>query len=86
MDNNDKLTGLYLFDDFIKVASDRLNDQPDNLYVLISTDFSKFKYINRVYSYSAGDKLIKDLADAFTKQEGCVVACRPYSDHVLALF
>ena len=87
MDNNDKLTGLYLFDEFIKVASERLEHaEQDKLYVLISSDFSKFKYINRVYSYSAGDKLIKDLADAFSMQQECIIACRPYSDHIMGLF
>ncbi|MCR4647678.1 MAG: EAL domain-containing protein [Lachnospiraceae bacterium] len=87
MDNKDKLTGLYFFDDFIKVASDELEKaKSDNLYILISSDFSKFKYINRVYSYVAGDKLIKDLADAFCAQEECIVACRPYSDHIIGLF
>jgi len=87
MDNNDKLTGLYLFDDFIKVASEILdNAKSDDLYVLVSSDFSKFKYINREYSYSAGDKLIKDLAVAFSDEKECLVACRPYSDHILGLF
>ncbi|MCR5848919.1 MAG: EAL domain-containing protein [Lachnospiraceae bacterium] len=87
MDNNDKLTGLYVFDEFLKVASERLdNAESDKLYVLISIDFSKFKYINRVYSYSAGDKLIKDLADTIVNEEGCVIACRPYSDHIISLF
>jgi EAL domain-containing protein (putative c-di-GMP-specific phosphodiesterase class I)/GGDEF domain-containing protein len=87
MDNKDKLTGLYLFDDFIEVASERIGEaSEDTLFVLISADFSKFKYINRVYSYGAGDKLIKDLADALAGQKECVVACRPYSDHILGLF
>ncbi|MBO6090411.1 MAG: EAL domain-containing protein [Lachnospiraceae bacterium] len=87
MKNKDKLTGLYLFDEFINVASKRLLEaDKDVLFVLISADFSKFKYINRVYSYSAGDKLIKALADAVLGIEECVVACRPYSDHIIGLF
>ena len=87
MDNNDKLTGLYLFDDFIDVASKHLGKaDASSLYVLLSLDFSKFKYINREYSYSAGDKLIQDLAKTISGEEGCVVACRPYSDHLIGLF
>ena len=87
MNNKDKLTGLYVFDEFIKVASSTLSKaKEDALFVLISADFSKFKYINRVYSYSEGDRLIKALADAISTQEECVVACRPYSDHIVGLF
>ena len=40
MDNKDKLTGLYLFDDFIEVASERIGEaSEDTLFVLISADF-----------------------------------------------
>jgi len=87
MDNKDKLTGLYLFDDFIDRASVFLaKADPNKIYVLISTDFSKFKYINRVYGYGAGDRLIKDLATVFSSQTQCVMACRPYSDHIIGLY
>lgn len=88
MSNNDKLTGLLTFDDFIRFASEELFNAlgSDDVFVLVSTDFSKFKYINRVYSYSAGDKLIKDLADSFLATKDCILSCRPYSDHILALY
>ena len=86
MDNNDKLTGLYLFDVFLEKATEYLaRADHDVFYVMVSTDFSKFKYINRVYGYQAGDKLIKDLADTFRQQDSFVMGCRPYSDHILAL-
>lgn len=89
MNSNDKLTGLLLFDDFIRVASEKLlSHEPDEngTFVLVSTDFSKFKYINRVYGYSKGDDLIIDLATIFLANEECLISCRPYSDHVVGLF
>lgn len=83
----DKLTGLLLFDDFISVAKDRA-EKSDKAGVLavISVDFSKFKYINHVYGYESGDMLISKLAKMFVSQESCLVACRPYSDHIVGLF
>ncbi len=83
----DKLTGLLLFNDFLKEASDKLAEcnEKDTMLV-ISTDITKFKYINRLYGYEAGDRLIQQLAEICVMQDGYVVACRPYSDHIVSLF
>ncbi len=83
----DKLTGLLLFNDFLSEASDRLaqSDEKDTMLV-ISTDITKFKYINRLYGYEAGDRLIQQLAEICVLQDGYQVACRPYSDHIVSLF
>ena len=83
----DKLTGLLLFNDFLKEAANKLveSDEQDTM-VVISTDITKFKYINRLYGYEAGDRLIQQLAEICVMQEGYVVACRPYSDHIVSLF
>lgn len=83
----DKLTGLLLFNDFLKEASDRLAEcnEKDTMLV-ISTDITKFKYINRLYGYEAGDRLIQQLAEICVMQDGYIVACRPYSDHIVSLF
>lgn len=83
----DKLTGLLLFNDFLAEASERLAecDEKDTMLV-ISTDITKFKYINRLYGYEAGDRLIQQLAEICVMQDGYVVACRPYSDHIVSLF
>lgn len=83
----DKLTGLLLFNDFLTVAADKLAqcDEKDTM-VVISTDITKFKYINRLYGYEAGDRLIQQLAEISVMQDGYVVACRPYSDHIVSLF
>lgn len=83
----DKLTGLLLFNDFLKEASDKLAEcnEKDTMLV-ISTDITKFKYINRLYGYEAGDRLIQQLAEICVMQDGYIVACRPYSDHIVSLF
>ena len=83
----DKLTGLLLFNDFLNVATDKLKESDaEDTMVVISTDITKFKYINRLYGYEAGDRLIQQLAEICVMQEGYVVACRPYSDHIVSLF
>ena len=83
----DKLTGLLMFNDFLNEASEKLKKSTaEDVIVVISTDISKFKYINRLYGYEAGDRLIQQLAGICTSQEGCLAACRPYSDHVVSLY
>lgn len=83
----DKLTGLLLFDGFLDFAKDYLaKSNTDDHIAIISTDLSKFKYINRVYGFTSGDKLIRKLAELFMGKEECVAACRPYSDHIVGLF
>ena len=40
----DKLTGLLLFNDFLNVAAEKLNESDDgDIMVVISTDITKFK-------------------------------------------
>ena len=46
----DKLTGLLLFDDFLKEATHMLEESDANdTMAIISTDITKFKYINHFY-------------------------------------
>ncbi len=83
----DKLTGLLLFNEFLNVATDKLGEcDAEDTIVVISTDITKFKYINRLYGYEAGDRLIQQLAEICVMQDGYMVACRPYSDHIVSLF
>lgn len=88
MENNVRLSYLLGFNEFIQISSEeiRLNNREDGFFALVSTDFSKFKDINSIYTYSDGDKLIRNLADVFLAQDECVYACRPYSDHIVGLF
>ena len=83
----DKLTGLLVFNDFLEVASNKLSESAEgDTMVVISTDITKFKYINRLYGYEAGDRLIQQLAEICVMQDGYLVAFRPYSDHIVSLF
>lgn len=83
----DKLTGLLLFDGFLEFATEQVQVcSAEDTLMIVSTDISKFKYINRIYGYESGDKLIQKLTKLFLSQDECIAACRPYSDHVVGLF
>ena len=82
----DKLTGLLMFDDFVAEAMNVIDQTSNDNYLLISSDISKFKYINRLYGYEEGDRLIRYLAEIFTNDERCILACRPYSDHIIGIY
>lgn len=62
--NFDELTGLLHYQRFIKLAEDYLKENgPDGVFC-VNFDFSNFQYINEVYGYEEGDKVLRTLADA----------------------
>lgn len=81
----DKLTELLYYDDFIELAQETLK-KIDKPCMLISMNVSNFKYINNVYGYEKGDKLLLRLADHFFhNNEYCVLASRIHSDRFVGL-
>lgn len=81
----DKLTELLYYDDFIELAQETLK-KIDKPCILISLNVSNFKYINNVYGYEKGDKLLLRLADYFFhNNEYCVLASRIHSDRFVGL-
>lgn len=82
---NDKLTNLLFYDDFKDEIAKVIADCGKR-YMLISGNISNFKYINNIYGYEKGDKLLKAVADFFILEEKRSVAgCRVHSDRFLAL-
>lgn len=82
---NDKLTNLLFYDDF-KDEIAKVITTCNKRYMLISSNISNFKYINNIYGYEKGDRLLKTLADFFIlEQTECVAGCRVHSDRFLAL-
>ncbi len=85
--NFDSLTGISTLHRFKKNVKQILLDNPDKEYVLISSDFDKFKYINDTIGYDAGDDLLRMFAEFISKESVMnLCACRMYSDDFLALF
>ncbi len=83
----DIVTGLPLYDSFICEAKKVLGDSyKSDDYVLVSTDISNFKYINRIYGYDKANELLKNLITIMKQeQKGLVASCRTHSDHVISL-
>lgn len=85
----DRLTGLPYYEEFLAIAGEILKNEPEegSEYVVVSTDISNFKFINQIYGYEIGNELIKDMVTTLVKEnDRCLVACRPYSDHIVGLY
>lgn len=83
----DDVTALLVYDDFIEQAEYEQRHHADKKLVMITMDFSNFNYINNMYGYEEGDKLLKKVADEFLRGcRGFLCGCRMYSDHFAALF
>ncbi len=82
--NYDALTGLPVYNRFVQLAEEYMEaNSKKNLYCVYS-DFSNFQYMNEVYGYEMGDRVLHDFAQAL--QEDCphgIVFCRVTSDHFL---
>ena len=83
----DEVTALLLYEDFIEQVEYELKKHAGKKLVMITMDFSNFNYINNMYGYKEGDKLLRQAADEFLRgSRGFLCGCRMYSDHFAALF
>ncbi len=87
--SQDIVTGLSLYGEFVETAR-KVIDSDRNIedcMVLVSTDISNFKYINRIYGYRKADELLRSLAGFITDGRlGTVISCRTHSDHIISFF
>lgn len=82
---HDKLTGLLYYDDF-KEAAPGIIQKLTAPCMLISMNISNFKYINSVYGYEKGDRLLESIANYFFHgNRYCLLASRIHSDRFIAL-
>lgn len=61
--NTDQLTGLYSERKFLEEARKRLKNDPSGAYTFIALDIDNFKYVNEIYGYEVGTKILCRLAD-----------------------
>lgn len=81
----DKLTGLLYYDDF-KDAAPEIIRKMSGACMLISMNISNFKYVNSVYGYEKGDRLLASLAKHFFHENSnSLIASRIHSDRFVAL-
>lgn len=81
----DKLTGLLYYDDFKEAAQGMIKELTEPC-MLVSMNITNFKYVNNVYGYEKGDRLLSQMADFFFhNNEYCLLASRIHSDRFVAL-
>ena len=85
---HDYLTGVYNRETFYKKVAKVFADQPDRDFIIITSNIKGFKLINDVFGQSAGDKILKQIANALkalSKESSiyarlhsdCFVLCMP---------
>ena len=76
MAEHDDLTDLYNKQKFYKCVRERLDDDPEGSYAIIMWDTDNFKIFNDTLGVEAGDKLLRDIADALreTSSEDTIYA------------
>lgn len=62
--NYDKLTGLYTQEKFIVETARILKEKPEDDFTILTLDIDNFKYINEVYGFETGSKVLIALAKA----------------------
>lgn len=84
----DSVTGMLTYGDFIDIAKKCIGDCDDpSRYVLVSTDISNFKYVNRICGYDKANRLLISVA-GFLEDESlsCIASSRTHSDHFISLY
>ena len=83
----DAITGFYKYEKFLENAQKYLETAEHGQYVMVYQDFSNFKYINEMYGYEVGDKILRDYADAVQKfTDRFIMGSRVFSDNIVCLF
>ena len=84
--NYDALTGLPVYNKFIDQLEMYMATHGKCGLFFVSSDFSNFQYVNEMYGYEVGDRILHDFAVAL--QEKCkngVLFCRVTSDHFVGV-
>ncbi|MCL1911875.1 MAG: EAL domain-containing protein [Leptospirales bacterium] len=64
----DQLTGIYNKDAFYRLTKEMFEDNPDVHYVLLRWNVERFKLINDLFGKSAGDTVLKKMADSLQNE------------------
>ena len=83
----DAITGFYKYEKFLEHAQEYLNNDCSGQYVIVYQDFSNFKYINEMFGYEVGDKILREYALTIPRlTRRFIMASRVFSDNIVCLF
>lgn len=86
MTGYDSITDLYKYELFLWEADTFLQSAPHGQYAMVYLDFANFKYINEIYGYEVGDKILRAYADeARSYDDRFICGCRVFSDNMICL-
>lgn len=87
-EDRDSVTGLLNYGEFIEIAKQCMAEEDSSVqYVLVSTDISNFKYVNRICGYDKANKLLISVSEFLADERlSCVASSRTHSDHFISLF
>ena len=83
--NYDAVTGLPKYQKFISLAGQYMREHPEGRYHFVYSDFSNFQYINELYGYTEGDKILKAFAEKLRSMREGIWFTRVTSDHFAGL-
>lgn len=82
----DRLTGLYSKEFFYQKVRERLNENPEKEYTIVSSNIENFKLYNDTFGTKAGDRLLCESASALQMVVGEKGICGRYNaDRFLCL-
>lgn len=82
----DEIPCLLKYEDFLKEAKLAAERFRDKKLVVATMDISNFGYVNSIYGYEEGDRLLIEMAQQIAGSEGFVCGSRLYSDHFVILY
>ena len=81
----DRVTGIPNYSHFLQYCEEYVNNHPNGRFALVYTDFINFQYLNDVYGYAAGDKVLREYAELISDGTG-IFHARVTADRFVTLF
>ena len=82
---HDRVTGIPNYSHFLQYCEEYVNSHPEGRFALVYIDFINFQYINDVYGYATGDKILREYADLISDGTG-IFHARVTADRFVTLF
>jgi len=80
----DGVTGLLMYEKFLELSGEYIEQAPHGKYAIVYMDFSNFKIVNEVHGYEIGDKILRRLAEEATGHKNYYIyGSRVFSDNLL---
>lgn len=75
----DRLTGLYSMEFFYRKVKERLDENPEQEYIIVCSNQENFKLYNDTFGWEAGDRLLQEIAAGMKRMIGEKGICGRYS-------